>query len=215
MVGVVQTRPGRKRPPVASVDMPDYQAPKGMRDVLAPESGRWAAVVATFAEHARRAGFGLTLTPLIEHLEVFERVGDSTDIVRKEMYDFTDKGGRRVAVRPEITAGLMRAFAEHRPPTPWKAWTVGANFRYEQPQSGRFRQHHQLDAEIVGTDDPDSDVEIIALLHGFYRALGLRRFGLDLNSLGDPAGRPAYHEALQSYLEAHAADLSEQSRQTL
>src|SRR3954447_7108252 len=186
-----------------------------MADVLPPASARWARLVGTFAEHARLAGFGLVLTPIVEHAEVFLRVGDSTDIVRKEMYDFEDKGGRRVAVRPEITASLMRAFAEHRPATPWKVWTVGPNFRYEQPQSGRFRQHHQLDAEIVGTDDPDSDVEIIALLHGFYRALGLRRFGLDLNSLGDPAGRPAYHEALRSYLEAHAADLSEQSRQTL
>ena len=145
-----------------------------MRDVLAPESARWAALVATFAEHARRAGFGLVLTPLVEHVEVFQRVGDSTDIVRKEMYDFEDKGGRRVALRPEITAGLMRAFVEHRPPTPWKAWTVGPNFRYEQPQAGRYRQHFQLDAEIVGTDDPDADVEVIALLDGFHRALGLR-----------------------------------------
>src|SRR3954447_11228745 len=215
MVGVVQTRRGRKRPPVASVDVPDYQAPKGMRDVLAPESGRWAAVVVTFAEHARRAGFGLVLTPLIEHLEVFERVGDSTDIVRKEMYDFTDKGGRRVAVRPEITAGLMRAFAEHRPPTPWKAWTVGANFRYEQPQSGRYRQHHQLDAEIVGTPDPDADVEVIALLDGFHRALGLRQRTLKLNTLGDLTERPAYLAALRAHFEARAAALSEQSRQTL
>jgi histidyl-tRNA synthetase len=195
--------------------VPDYQAPKGMRDVLAPESSRWATVVATFAEHAQRAGFGLALTPLIEHLEVFERVGDSTDIVRKEMYDFTDKGGRRVAVRPEITAGLMRAFAEHRPPVPWKAWTVGANFRYEQPQSGRYRQHHQLDAEIVGTADPDADVEIIALLDGFHRALGLRQRTLKLNTLGDLAERPAYGEALRAHFTAHAADLSEQSRQTL
>jgi histidyl-tRNA synthetase len=195
--------------------MPDYQAPKGMRDVLAPESSRWTAVVATFAEHARRAGFGLALTPLIEHLEVFERVGDSTDIVRKEMYDFTDKGGRRVAVRPEITAGLMRAFAEHRPPTPWKAWTVGPNFRYEQPQAGRYRQHHQLDAEIVGTADPDADVEVIALLDGFHRALGLRGRTLKLNTLGDLADRPAYLDALRRYFTDHAADLSEQSRQTL
>jgi histidyl-tRNA synthetase len=186
-----------------------------MRDVLAPESSRWTAVVATFAEHARRAGFGLALTPLIEHLEVFERVGDSTDIVRKEMYDFTDKGGRRVAVRPEITAGLMRAFAEHRPPTPWKAWTVGPNFRYEQPQAGRYRQHHQLDAEIVGTADPDADVEVIALLDGFHRALGLRGRTLKLNTLGDLADRPAYLDALRRYFTDHAADLSEQSRQTL
>jgi histidyl-tRNA synthetase len=186
-----------------------------MRDVLAPESSRWAAIVATFAEHARRAGFGLALTPMIEHLEVFERVGDSTDIVRKEMYDFTDKGGRRVAVRPEITAGLMRAFAEHRPPTPWKAWTVGPNFRYEQPQSGRYRQHHQLDAEIVGTSDPDADVEVIALFDGFQRRLGLRQRTLKLNSLGDLAERPVYVDALRAYFTAHAPDLSEQSRQTL
>ncbi len=195
--------------------MPDYQAPKGMRDVLAPESGRWAQVIATFHEHARLAGFGLALTPLIEHVEVFERVGESTDIVRKEMYDFTDKGGRHMAVRPEITAGLMRAFAEHRPPTPWKAWTVGPNFRYEQPQAARYRQHHQLDAEIVGTADPDADVEIIALLDGFHRALGLRRRTLKLNTLGDLADRPAYLDALRAHFGAHAADLSEQSRQTL
>src|SRR4051795_5670213 len=215
MVGVVQTRRGRKRPPVASVDVPDYQAPKGMRDILAPESSRWAAVVATFEEHARRAGFGLALTPLIEHLEVFERVGDSTDIVRKEMYDFEDKGGRRVAVRPEITAGLMRAFAEHRPPTPWRVWTAGPNFRYEQPQSGRYRQHHQLDAEIVGTADPDADVEVIALFDGFQRTLGLRQRTLKLNSLGDLSERPVYVDALRAYFTAHAGDLSEQSRQTL
>jgi histidyl-tRNA synthetase len=195
--------------------VPDYQAPKGMRDILAPESSRWTAVVATFEEHARRAGFGLALTPLIEHLEVFERVGDSTDIVRKEMYDFTDKGGRRVAVRPEITAGLMRAYAEHRPPTPWKAWTVGPNFRYEQPQAGRYRQHHQLDAEIVGTADPDADVEVIALLDGFHRALGLQHRTLKLNTLGDLADRPAYLDALRAHFGTHAADLSEQSRQTL
>jgi histidyl-tRNA synthetase len=195
--------------------VPDYQAPKGMRDVLAPESGRWAKVVATFYEHARLAGFGLALTPLIEHVEVFERVGDSTDIVRKEMYDFTDKGGRHMAVRPEITAGLMRAFAEHRPPTPWKAWTVGANFRYEQPQAARYRQHHQLDAEIVGTPDPDADVEVIALLDRFHRALGLQQRTLKLNTLGDLADRPAYLDALRAYFDAHAADLSEQSRQTL
>src|SRR3954468_3498941 len=110
-----------------------------MADVLPPASARWARLVGTFAEHARLAGFGLVLTPIIEHAEVFLRVGDSTDIVRKEMYDFEDKGGRRVAVRPEITASLMRAFAEHRPATPWKVWTVGPNFRHEQPPPGRVR----------------------------------------------------------------------------
>jgi histidyl-tRNA synthetase len=195
--------------------VPEIRAAKGMRDVLAPESARWAALVTTFAGHARRAGYGLVLTPLLEHVEVFQRVGQSTDIVRKEMYDFDDKGGRRMAVRPEITAGLMRAFGEHRPPTPWKAWTVGPNFRYEQPQSGRYRQHHQLDAEVVGTEDPDADVEIIALLDGFCAALGLTRRTLKLNSLGDTASRPAYVDALRRHLDAHAADLSAASRETL
>jgi histidyl-tRNA synthetase len=195
--------------------VPEYQAPRGMADVLPPQSARWSALVATFATHAERAGFGLAITPLIEHLEVFLRVGDSTDIVRKEMYDFEDKGGRHLAVRPEITAGLMRAFAEHRPPVPWKVWTVGPNFRYEAPQAGRYRQHFQLDAEIVGTDDPDADVEVIALLDGVHRALGLQRRALLINSLGDDASRPSYVAALTAYLDDHAADLSEQSRQTL
>jgi histidyl-tRNA synthetase len=196
------------------LDVPDYQAPRGMADVLAPASARWARLVALFATLAERAGFGLALTPLIEHVEVFQRVGDATDIVRKEMYDFDDKGGRRVAVRPEITAGLMRAYAEHRPPAPWKAWTVGPNFRYESPQAGRYRQHHQVDAEIVGTDDPDADVEVIALLDAFHRALGLTRRTLRINTLGDPSTRPAYADALRVHFE-RARRLSEQSRQTL
>ena len=186
-----------------------------MADVLAPESQRWARLIATFATHAERAGFGLVVTPLIEHLEVFLRVGESTDIVRKEMYDFEDKGGRRVALRPEITAGLMRAFAEHRPPVPWKAWTVGPNFRYEAPQAARYRQHFQVDAEIVGTDDSDADVEVMALLDGFLRALGLTECSLVVNSLGDDATRAAYLAALTGFLTGHRADLSEQSRETL
>ena len=131
------------------------------------------------------------------------------------MYDFEDKGGRRVAVRPEITAGLMRAFAEHQPAVPWKAWTAGPNFRYEAPQAARYRQHFQVDAEIVGTDDPDADVEVIALLDGFHRALGLTQRRLVVNSLGDDAGRAAYLAALTAYLQTNAADLTEQSRETL
>ena len=116
--------------------VPDFQAPRGMADVLAPQSERWARLLAIFAGLAERAGFGLVITPLFEHLEVFQRVGESTDVVRKEMYDFEDKGGRRVALRPEITAGLVRAFAEHHPAVPWKAWTAGPNFRYEAPAGG-------------------------------------------------------------------------------
>jgi histidyl-tRNA synthetase len=191
------------------------RAPKGMLDILAPQSDRWMRLVATFAEHASRMGFGLIVTPLIEHVEVFHRVGASTDIVRKEMYDFVDKGERHMAVRPEITASLMRAYAEHRPTPPWKAWTVGPNFRYEQPQAGRYRQHFQVDAEIVGTDDPDADVEVIALLDGFHHALGLTQRTLQLNSLGDETCRPAHRAALVRHLTEHADTLSAQSRATL
>jgi histidyl-tRNA synthetase len=195
--------------------MSDLRAPKGMADILAPASARWTALVARFAEQARVAGFGLALTPILEHVEVFQRVGASTDVVRKEMYDFVDKGGDHLAVRPEITASLMRAFVEHRPATPWKVWTVGPNFRRESPQAARYRLHHQIDAEIVGTDDPDADVEVIALLDGFYRSLGLGRYTLLVTSLGDRACRPAYVERLRAFLESRVGDLSEQARETL
>ncbi len=99
-----------------------FRAPTGTRDVLPPESDRWQALIATFAERASRFGFGLVVTPIFEHLEVFQRVGESTDVVRKEMYDFVDKGGRRLALRPEGTASVVRAFVQHRPPIPWKVW---------------------------------------------------------------------------------------------
>ena len=186
-----------------------------MLDLLAPQSARWERLLALFAGLSERAGFGLTITPMIEHVEVFQRVGESTDVVRKEMYDFDDKGGRRIAVRPEFTASIMRAFAEHRPQIPWKTWTVGPCFRYEAPQAGRYRQHYQVDAEIVGTDDPDADIEVIALLDGLHRALGLQQRTLFLNSLGDATCRPVYLDALRAYLTQHAGDLSEASRQTL
>ena len=125
---------------------------------------------------------------------MFQRVGESTDVVRKEMYDFETAGGDRIALRPEGTASIVRAFVEHHPTTPWKAWYVAPKFRYERPQAGRYRQHHQLGVEAIGTDDPDVDVEVIALLWGFYGALGLRRLRLQLNSLGDRECRPAYFE---------------------
>jgi histidyl-tRNA synthetase len=142
-------------------------------------------------------------------------VGASTDIVRKEMYDFDDRGGRHLALRPEGTASIVRAYVEHRPTPPFKAWYVAPNFRNEAPQAGRYRQHHQVGVEAIGTDDPHLDVEVIALQAGFYSDLGLRKVGLHLTSLGDAACRPAYLDALRTFLNGERASLSEQSRQTL
>ena len=152
---------------------------------------------------------------MFEHYEVFARVGEATDIVRKEMYDFDDKGGRHLALRPEGTASVVRAFVENRPTPPWKIWYVAPCFRYEAPQAGRYRQHHQLGIEALGTDDPDVDVEVIALQSNFYAALGLRQVTLKLNSLGDVESRPRYLELLRAHLEAAGSDLSVQSRETL
>jgi histidyl-tRNA synthetase len=183
---------------------PTFSALKGMADVLPPASGRFAALVARFAEHAHRAGYGLVLTPVVEDYGLFTRVGESTDIVRKEMYDFETKGGDHVALRPEGTAPVVRAYLEHRPTTPWKAWYVAPNFRYEQPQAGRYRLHHQVGAEAIGSDDPDLDVEVVTLLARFYADLGLRTTTLLLNSLGDATCRPAYRETLVAFLREKA-----------
>src|SRR5918996_3211359 len=123
--------------------MAEFQAPPGTFDVLPPQSARYERLVARFAEHVGRAGYGLVVSPMFEDVGVFQRVGESTDVVRKEMYDFEDKGGRRMALRPEGTASVVRAFVEHRPPVPFKAWYVAPNFRHEKPQAGRDPQHHQ------------------------------------------------------------------------
>ena len=194
-------------------DRSRYRAPIGTADVLPPESSQWTALVATFADRATRYGFDLAITPIFEHLEVFQRVGESTDVVRKEMYDFEDKGGRRVALRPEGTAGVARAFAQHHPVVPWKVWYVAPHFRYERPQKGRFRQHFQVGAEALGVDDPQLDVEVIALAHGFYGALGLRDFTLSINSMGDDADRARYAEHLRDYFLDHGAGLGDTFRE--
>ena len=192
---------------------PNFRAPVGVHDVLPPESGRWAAVIAGFADRATRAGFGLVQTPLFEHVEVFRRVGEHTDVVHKEMYEFRDKGDRLLALRPEGTASVVRAYVEHRPLPPWKVFYVAPNFRYERPQKGRYRQHWQLGVEVLGLDDADIDVEVIALAAGFYADLGLRRVRLKVNSMGDPDGRAAYVEALRAHLGAHAGALGETFRE--
>ena len=189
-----------------------YRAPVGTHDVLPPESERWMHLVATFAERATRFGYGLVVTPVFEHLEVFQRVGASTDVVRKEMYELVDRGGRALALRPEGTAPVVRAYVQHRPTPPWKAWYVAPHFRYERPQKGRYRQHWQVGAEVLGVDDPEVDVEIIALAHGFYRDLGLRKVALLVNSMGRPEDREEYIGALRSYLLDHAEGLGDEFR---
>lgn len=209
----VEDAPPADGAPAAGADVVDptvYRAPIGTHDVLPPASEAWIGAVTSFASRARRFGYGLVVTPIFEHTEVFQRVGVSTDVVGKEMYEFTDKGGRHLALRPEGTAPVVRAFVQHRPAVPWKVWYLAPHFRYERPQKGRYRQHWQLGAEVLGVDDPDVDVEVIALAHGFYRDLGLTRVRLLVNSMGDAASRPAYVAALRAYLLAHGAALGEE-----
>jgi len=189
-----------------------YRAPVGTHDVIPPESDRWVRAVAAFADRAARFAYDLVVTPVFEHVEVFERVGASTDVVRKEMYELTDRGDRRLALRPEGTAPVVRAYVEHHPTPPWKVWYLAPNFRYERPQKGRYRQHWQLGAEVLGVDEPDVDVEVIALAHGFYRDLGLRKVRLLLNSMGAPGDRRSYIEVLQRYLVDHADGLDDEFR---
>ncbi len=157
--------------------------------------------MARFADQVERAGYGLVHTPIFEDASIFRRgIGEGSDVVGKEMYEFEDRGGRLLALRPEGTAPMVRAFVQHRPPLPWRAWYATPAFRYERPQAGRYRQHHQLGVEVLGPADPDLDVEVVALADGFFRSLGLRRFSLRLNSMGDGVCRPAYLDLLRGYL---------------
>jgi histidyl-tRNA synthetase len=183
-----------------------------MHDLLPPDSERWRALVERFAEHAERAGYGYIQTPVLEELAVFGRVGEGTDVVTKEMYDFDDRDGTRVALRPESTAGVARSFIQHRPLVPWKVWYASQHFRHEKPQAGRFRQHHQFGAECFGSADPDVDVEIIVVLWDFFRSVGLSRLRLEVNSIGEPAARARYQHELRSFLAGRAGDLAETDR---
>ncbi len=168
-----------------------------------------------FADVVEPAGYGQIILPMFEELAVFQRVGESTDLVTKEMYDFEDKGGRRLALRPEQTASTVRAYTEHRPTPPWKTWYAGPNFRYEKAQKGRYRQFDQVGIEVLGVDDPLCDVEVIALAWRFYEALGLRRVTLLLNSLGEADDRRRYIDALGAYLHERHGELTKESQETL
>lgn len=204
-------------PPVAwsAVSTPAFTAPIGTRDVLPPESDRWLAVIEVFAELAGRYGYGMVHTPMFEDLGVFLRMGEGTEVVTKEMYDFEDKGGRRIALRPEGTAGVVRAFVEHRPMLPWKAWYLTPAFRYEKPQKGRLRQHHQVGVEALGADDPDLDVEVIALANRYLRALGASRFMLVINSMGDAEDRANYDLILRGFLGSVADRIAPEDREKI
>ena len=186
-----------------------------MRDILAPESARWRRFTSVFADVVESAGYQQVIPPIMEDAGVFSRIGEATDVVSKEMYQLEDQGGRRLALRPELTASVCRAYAQHRPATPWKAWYSGPMFRQEKAQRGRYRQFDQVGIEALGADDPFLDVEVIALGWEFYRRLGLRQVTLLLNSLGEPDDRARYVEALRSHFEGAGAELSEQSRTTL
>jgi histidyl-tRNA synthetase len=211
----VRPRNGRYDAEVPPQDASDaYRSPIGTHDVLPPDSARWIEVVATFADRARRFGFELIITPVFEHVEVFLRIGESTDVVSKEMYEFTDRGDRRLALRPEGTAPVVRAYVQRRNPEPWKVWYVAPLFRYERPQKGRYRQHWQLGIEALGLDDPDVDVEVIAFGHGLLRELGvLNGVSLLVNSMGDRPSRAAYVEVLRDYLLAHGDVLGDEFRE--
>ena len=146
------------------------RAPKGTHDVLCPSRPGGRRSSPSSPTMVERAGYGLAHTPIFEDVRVFRRgIGEGSDVVGKEMYEFEDRGGRALALRPEGTAPMVRAWVQHRPPLPWKAWYATPAFRYERPQAGRYRQHHQLGVEALGTGDPDLDVEVVWLADAFYR----------------------------------------------
>jgi histidyl-tRNA synthetase len=192
-----------------------FASSPGTRDILSPDSSRWRQFQSSFAEVVERAGYQYIIPPMFEELGVFLRLGDSTEVVTKEMYDFEDKGGRRIALRPEQTASVCRAFVEHRPTTPWKVWYAGPNFRYEKPQHGRYRQFDQVGIEALGVDDPMLDAEVISLASHFYQKLGLQHVQLFINTLGDEGDRDKYTEALRLYFTENSSLLSVESRVTL
>ena len=194
---------------------PRFQALPGTRDLFAPDTDRMRALVEIFADESERAGFGQIIPPMFEDLGVFTRIGESTDIVTKELYDFEDNGGRRIALRPEFTASVCRAYAQNRPVRPWKCWYAGPAFRQEKAQKGRYRQFDQVGAEVIGSHDPDLDTELIALASRFYARIGLSDVTLLVNTLGDKADRPRYLDALRAYFGERIDELSEQGRSTL
>ncbi|MGW7353775.1 histidine--tRNA ligase [Streptomyces sp. Z26] len=197
--------------------MSTFSAPKGTYDLIPPDSAEFLAVREALAAPLRRAGYGYVETPGFEQVELFSRgVGESTDIVTKEMYTLTTRGGDELALRPEGTASVLRAALQanlHRGALPVKLWYSGSYYRYERPQAGRYRHFSQIGAEALGAEDPALDAELIILADDAYRSLGLRGFRLLLNSLGDRECRPVYRAALQEFLRR--LDLDEETRRRI
>ncbi|OIV39085.1 histidine--tRNA ligase [Mangrovactinospora gilvigrisea] len=197
--------------------MSTFSAPKGIPEYYPPASSAFLHVREGLAAPARRAGYGYIDLPMFEETELFARgVGESTDVVSKEMYTFADRGGRSVTLRPEGTAGVVRSVLEHnmhRGQLPVKLWYAGPFFRYERPQAGRYRQLQQVGVEALGSEDPALDAEVITIAWDGYTSLGLTGMRLDLNSLGCRECRPAYRAALQEFLRA--LDLDEPTRKRI
>jgi histidyl-tRNA synthetase len=196
-----------------------FQAPRGTFDVLPAEARRRARILALAAELLERAGYGRLDTPTFEETELFARgVGGSTDIVRKEMFTFSDQGGRSLTLRPEATAAICRAYLSEgmqKLAQPVKLWWAGPIFRHERPQAGRFRQFTQIDAEAIGSDSPLVDAELIILLDELLRGLGVPGLELRIGSLGSLEARAAYRDELRSYLRAREDELSADVRERI
>jgi histidyl-tRNA synthetase len=197
--------------------VPRFEAPRGTHDILPSEQPRWRQVIGEFERLCALYGYRRIDTPVFEDTELFARTsGEGSDIVSKEMYTFTDRGDRSLTLRPEPTAGIVRAYLEHglhREPQPQKLFTVGTMYRYGRPQKGRYREFWQLDLEAIGSDDPAVDAEVIHLYDALLRRLGVTEYQLELNSIGDSNCRPDYLERLVLWLEEHATELDEATRE--
>ena len=196
--------------------MTRFEAPRGTHDILPSEQPLWQWVRGQMEEVCALYAYRRIDTPAIEDTDLIIRTsGGGSDIVQKETYTFEDRGGRSLTLRPEATAPICRAYVQHglhREPQPQKLYTIGPMWRYDRPQKGRYREHWQLSVEAIGTDDPAVDAEVIQLYAELLRRLGVARYTLELNSIGDRNCRPAYVERLTEWLDAHDADLDEEVR---